>query len=106
MHQNNTMAKEATKENGYKHIPMPADLRDELREQAAKQRERMHETITRYVREMIDEQWQPDWHYHTVYTFCKLEQHEMKQIEKLAQRCNLSLSGYVRAYHEHLKQNK
>lgn len=94
------------KEDGYKSVPMPADLRDELKEQAAQQRQRLFETTGAFVRAMIAEQWQPSYHQSTVYVFTKLEESEMVAMEKLAQKCNMSMAGYVRAYHEHLKQNR
>ena len=93
------------KRDGYKVVPMPADLRDELREQAAKEKVRLHVTTAKWVREMIAEQWKPDYHHSTVYVFTKLEQDEMLAMEKLAFGCNMSMSGYVRAYREHQKRN-
>ena len=106
MHQNNTMATEVTKENGYKSVPMPADLRDELRRKAMDENERLYEPVAAYVRQMLEDQWHPPYRHSTVYVFTKLEDHEMLTMEKLAADCNLSMAGYVRAYHEHHKQNK
>lgn len=93
------------KQDGYKSVPMPANLRDELREQAAHEKSRLFEIAAKYVREMIAAQWQPEYHHSTVYVFTKLEDHEMVAMEKLAQNCNMSMAGYVRAYNEHKQQN-
>jgi hypothetical protein len=106
MHQKNTMATEATRENGYKTVPMPADLRDELRRKALDENQSLYEPTAAYVRQMIKDKWRAPYQHSTVYVFTKLEEHEMLAMEKLAAECNLSLAGYVRAYHEHLKQNK
>lgn len=93
------------KQDGYKVVPMPKDLRDELREDAAKQKVRLHEATAKWVRNMIAEQWRPDYYHSTVYVFTKLEQDEMLAMEKLAFSCNMSMAGYVRAYREHQKRN-
>lgn len=92
-------------EEGYKNVPVPADVREELREQAVQQKERLYNVIAKMVREMIEEQWHPNYHHGTVYVATKLEDHEMVAMEKLAQKCNMSLAGYVRAYINHKKQD-
>ena len=96
------MNKENRREQyGFINMPMPADLRDELKQQAASQGVLMHELATQYLRDILDDHWRPAHEYGTVQVCVKLEPHEVERLKRIAASSNLSISRYVREYHNH-----
>ena len=96
------MNKENRREQyGFINMPMPADLRDELKQQAANQGVLMHEVATQYLRDILDDHWRPAHEYGTVQVCVKVERKEVERLKRIAASRNLSMSRYVREYHNH-----
>ena len=92
------------KEEGFKAIPMPATLRKEIRQRAAESNEPLWIPARKWAMQIIEDEWEPDYDHRTKYIVTKLSEEEMLALEKLAFKCNMSLSGYVKAYYEYQKR--
>lgn len=83
----------------YHFVPMPADLRDELKRQALENKQPLCDVASEFIRGMINDKWMPVGKEHgTVYTATKIEPHELDRLKLLAAKANMSLSTYVREY--------
>jgi len=88
----------------YHFLPMPADLRDELKMQALNEKRPLCDVVSDYVRGILTDKWRPVGMEHgTVYTATKIEPDELNRLKELAAKANMSLSTYMREYQKQLK---
>lgn len=85
---------------GFINMPMPADLRDELKHHAVSNNVMMHELATEYLRDILRDKWRPPHEHGTVQVCVKLSPKELEQMKELAASCNLSVARYVREYYQ------
>ena len=85
---------------GFINMPMPADLRDELKHHAVSNNVMMHELATEYLRDILRDKWRPPHERRTVQVCVKLTEQELEQMKELAASCNLSVARYVRKYYQ------
>ena len=96
-----------TLDKRYHFLPMPADLRDELKMQALQQKQPLCDVASAYVRGILNDKWRPVGVDHgTVYTATRIEPHELIRLKELAGRANMSLSTYMREYQKQAKDEK
>ena len=81
-------------------MPMPADLRDELKHHAVSNNVMMHELATEYLRYILRDKWRPPHEHGTVQVCVKLTEQELRRMKELAASCNLSVALYVREYYQ------
>ena len=85
---------------GFINMPMPADLRDELKHHAVSNNVMMHELATEYLRDILRDKWRPPHERRTVQVCVKLSPKELDRMKELAASCNLSVARYVREYYQ------
>ena len=98
----NEQGKHMARINQYKHIRVPADLRDQLKQEANETNRKLHETALDFFDEILDDQW-CERNHGTVHIAVYLEPEKLNRLKNMAAKCNLSLTSYVKAYHERRK---
>jgi hypothetical protein len=98
---------EETMDKRYHFVPMPADLRDELKREALEKKQPLCDVASDFIRGIINERWMPVGKDHgTVYTATKIEADELTRLKFLAAKANMSLSTYVREYQKQLQHEE
>ena len=85
---------------GFINMPMPADLRDELKHHAVSNNVMMHELATEYLRDILRDKWRPPHEHGTVQVCVKLTDEELRQMKEVAPSCNLWVARYVGEYYQ------
>lgn len=88
--------------NEFKLIRVPADLRDQLKQEANETNRKLHETAMDFFDEIIEEQWMERNH-GTVHVAVHLDEHKYDRLKNMAAKCNHNVTSYVKAYHERKK---
>jgi hypothetical protein len=100
-----TPAKNMT-DKEYRLVPMPADLRDELKLQAHQDKRPLCDVASDYVRGIIASDWQPEGDLATVYIATRLESDELDAVKALASKANMTLSTFIREYQKQFQYEK
>ena len=93
-------------EKEYRLVPMPADLRDELKLQAHQDKRPLCDVASDYVRGIIASDWRPESDPGTVYIATRLESDELDAVKALASKANMTLSTFIREHQKHLQYEK
>jgi hypothetical protein len=95
---------EETMDKRYHFLPMPADLRDELKREALEKKQPLCDVASEFIRGIINDKWVPVGKNHgTVYIATRIQPDELIRLKSLAAKANMSLGTYVREYKKQLQ---